>query len=103
MFGKFRSSRETNMEPGMTTWMILLMVLAVVSLALVAGTALVLTYQLQIRLMRISSERLGIPARSMEPEKPPTVIVPKIDNRPRMHVPIPGGAMFKPSEPRKVS
>jgi hypothetical protein len=84
---------------GILPWMMLLVVLGALSLA---GISLWLTYQLQIRLMRISSERLGIPAINMEPRPEPKEYTPKPDARARIHVPIPGGAMFKPTEPRKI-
>jgi hypothetical protein len=84
-----------SMEFSMTTLALSLMLLVAVILALITLTALYLTYQLQIRLMRISSERLGIPAINMEDRQPTT---PKPPEKPRMKisVPIPGMQMFKP-------
>jgi hypothetical protein len=86
---------------GIAPWMILLGV-SMVALAAVAITALFLTYNLQVRLMRISSERLGIPSVNMELKSQQADYKPKPDTRARIHVPVPGGAMFKPSEPRKT-
>jgi hypothetical protein len=79
----------------MTTSILLLMFFLVASLAAVAILTTVLAYRIQIRLMRISSERLGIPSINMEAKPEPKEPVKKVDNRPRIHVQVPGMQMFK--------
>jgi hypothetical protein len=71
--------------------MIWLMFFLAASLGAVAILAVALAYRIQIRSMRISCERLGIPAITMEskpePEKEPVAKKPK---KKLFSVPIPG-------------
>ena len=73
----------------LTNWLV---VLLAVSLSAVAILTLVLDHLRQKRWMRIFSESRGIPAAIMENSKPEPREVPhKIDNRPRITVPVPAG------------
>jgi hypothetical protein len=85
----------------MTTFLNLLMLLLVVSLASVALLSVVLGYRIQIRLTKIFSERLGIPSINTEVSPPKEIVKPKQDNRPRIHVQVPGMQMFKPQTDKK--
>ena len=69
---------------------------AVAMLSAAPLLALVLMHKTQTRLLRIFSEKQGIPATIMERAKPesrePAV---KKDTRTRISVPVPGSQMFK--------
>lgn len=77
----------------MLNWLLFLVLLALAAAPLVAT---VLMYKTQTRLLRIFSEKQGIPATIMESSKPemkePAV---KRDTRPRVSVPLPGSQLFK--------
>lgn len=78
--------------------LISLMVLILV--ALLAAHAVYLSYQIQVRLLRILSDKLGVPVTTMENKPAVAKEVPKVvDNRKRISVPVGlGGIGVRPSE-----
>ena len=82
------------------TWMIWLMLwMALLASAAAPIVALILMYKTTTRVLRISSERLGIPSITMEnssKQEEPKVPAPK--KKVLMSVPLPGSSLFRKAE-----
>ncbi len=80
----------------MTTYLIWLTALLGGSLASVTILVVVLGYHTLTRWTRILCEKQGIPAISMESKSELPTVKTVEKQRPRISVPVPGMAMFKP-------
>jgi hypothetical protein len=77
------------------TWMNFCLLLAVAILSAAPIVSLVLTYKIQTRLLRIFSEKQGIPVPIMENEFKPLNVTPAPPERKKVSVPLPGASMFR--------
>jgi hypothetical protein len=92
-----RWNLRISMEGLTMTFLNWLLVLLVVCLSSVTVLLIVLNHLERTRWMRISCERQGIPATSMEANRQITkeLVQPAQDKRPRMSIPVPGADLFR--------
>ena len=83
------------------TFLSWLVVLLVVTLCAIVVLVLILNHLERKRWMRAFGVQYGIPPISMEDNKPPKAAPVKLDLRPRMSIPVPGGDMFRKPEGTK--